>query len=62
MNNYMTLRELSEFLQVSRPTIYSWIQQKKIPCYKVDGIYRFDRMQIAMWMKQKERTVENEAN
>ncbi len=49
---YLTISELSEYLNVKKRTLYSWTFQNKIPCVRFGGkILRFDRQRIDAWME-----------
>ena len=45
----MTIAQVSEYLQISRHTIYNWISQRRIPYSKVGGRVRFKREDIVQW-------------
>lgn len=51
---YVTLGELSVYLSLSKNTIYSWVNQQRIPFYKVSRLLRFDLIEIDEWMKAQE--------
>jgi excisionase family DNA binding protein len=50
---FITLDELSIYLSLSKNTIYSWVNQGKIPYHKVSRLLRFDLIKIDEWMKEK---------
>lgn len=41
MNKLLNINELSTLLQVSVPTLYRWVHEKKIPHVKLGGKLRF---------------------
>ena len=43
---FFTITELSEYLSLSKNTIYSWVNQQKIPYVKLGGALRFDKKDI----------------
>ena len=45
----LKLKEVAEMLQVSEKTIYRWIKDGKIPCYRINHQYRFHRDEINKW-------------
>ena len=45
----LKLKEVAEMLQVSEKTIYRWIKNGKIPCYRINHQYRFHRDEINKW-------------
>jgi len=47
----VTIKEVSEFLKVKQSTLYSWVNQKRIPSFKLNGLWRFDMEEIEGWVK-----------
>lgn len=45
----LKLKELAELLQVSTKTIYRWINDNKIPYYRINHQYRFRTDEINQW-------------
>lgn len=45
----LTVRDVSELLDVSEKTIYRWINDRKLPGYRMSGQYRFSRAEILEW-------------
>jgi len=43
------VREVAEILNVSEKTIYRWLKQGKIPAYRVNEQYRFNRAELLEW-------------
>jgi excisionase family DNA binding protein len=52
----VTIQEVSEFLKVKKPTLYSWVNQKLIPSFKLNGLWRFDMEKIEDWVKESTTT------
>ncbi len=48
----LKLKELSELLQVSEKTIYRWINDNKIPYFRINHQYRFKTDDINNWTIQ----------
>jgi excisionase family DNA binding protein len=53
MANYLTIEELAKMLQVSRATIYNYINSKGLPFVKVGRLTRFDAAEINKWINQQ---------
>jgi len=52
---YLTINELSEYLNVKKRTIYLWTMQKKIPHSKLGGkLLRFEPDKVDEWLKRQE--------
>ena len=48
---YMSVNSAATYLDVSRRTIYRWIDKGLIPYSKIPSGYRFDVEEIDRWMK-----------
>ncbi len=56
----LKIKDVSELLNVSETTIRRWLGDSKIPAYKLNGQYRFSRIEIENWMmSQKLKVKEN---
>lgn len=49
----MTMDDLSEYLKVTRRTIYDWVKHNKIPALKLVGQWRFKKDKIDAWLDSK---------
>ena len=47
------VKQLSESTGLSVFTLYSWINQKRIPYVKVGRLVRFDPKKIEKWIEEK---------
>ncbi len=48
---FVTVKELSQFLKVKESTLYSWVHNGSIPFHKLNGLVRFDIEEIKEWVK-----------
>lgn len=46
----LKIKDIVELLSVSEKTVYRWIKDKKIPCYRINHQYRFNRSEINEWI------------
>ncbi len=46
----LKIKDIVELLQVSEKTVYRWIKEKKIPCYRIQHQYRFSTSEINEWI------------
>ena len=46
----LTVKALSQRLQIKSSTLYAWASQGKIPCRKIHGLVRFDPIDIDRWL------------
>ena len=49
----LTIKQVAEYLKVTDRTIYKLAAAKKIPAFKVGGMWRFSRADIDRWIKQQ---------
>jgi nitrogen PTS system EIIA component len=50
----LKIKDVAELLNVSETTIRRWLVDRKIPAYRINGQYRFSRIEIEDWvMAQK---------
>jgi nitrogen PTS system EIIA component len=45
----LSVKDAASILNVSEKTIYRWIKQETIPCYKINEQYRFNRAELLEW-------------
>jgi len=48
--HFLTISELSDWLQVKPGTLYAWTSQGKIPHLKIHGLVRFQADEIQQWL------------
>jgi nitrogen PTS system EIIA component len=46
----LKIKDIVGMLQVNEKTVYRWIKEKKIPCYRINHQYRFNRAEINEWI------------
>lgn len=49
---FLTVKDVSEILQVKESTLYAWAKKGLIPSCKLNGLLRFDVNEIEAWIKQ----------
>ncbi len=52
---FVTVKELSQFLRVKESTLYSWVHYGMIPFHKLNGLIRFDMEEIETWVKKSHK-------
>jgi excisionase family DNA binding protein len=52
-DDVLTIAEVAEYLKVAERTIYRLAAAKKVPAFKVGGMWRFSRADIDAWIKQQ---------
>jgi excisionase family DNA binding protein len=56
-NDYLTVKELSQWIRLSASKIYSLIDKNKIPFTKIGAKILFDREKIKNWLAQQSNDV-----
>jgi excisionase family DNA binding protein len=55
---YLTVDELSEYLQVHKTTIYRMLKQRKLPGFRIGTDWRFSLEAIKEWVRDQRRIIE----
>ena len=58
----ITIKEVSELLNVRPSTLYQWAELGQIPCMKLNGALRFDIEDVLNWIKSCKKNVESSYN
>jgi nitrogen PTS system EIIA component len=56
----LNVRDSARLLKVSEKTIYRWVQQGKLPAYRVNEQYRFNRAELLEWATSQRLNVSPE--
>lgn len=54
----LTIKDVAEYLKVTERTIYRLAAAKKMPAFKVGGIWRFRMTDIDDWIAAQSKKVE----
>lgn len=46
----LKLKDVAEFLNVSKTTVRRWLTEGKMPAYRIHNQYRFNRLEIENWV------------
>lgn len=52
-NPLININEVSQFLGISINTVYSWVNQRRIPYVKIGRLLKFDRRDIEAWIIER---------
>ena len=55
MEEYLTAKQVAEYLQVKPLTIYQWAREDKIPAIKIGRIWRFKKEAIDKYLEEQLR-------
>ena len=50
---YLGMDECSEYIGVTKGTLYVWVCRKRIPYLKIGKLVKFDMKEIDHWLKEK---------
>lgn len=51
MKEFLTIDELSEYLNLKRSTLYSLVESGELPHYRIGRLIRFRRDDVESWME-----------
>jgi excisionase family DNA binding protein len=51
----LTIRQIAEMLQVSRPTVYALIEREGLPYLKIGKSLRFSSLSVHAWLAEHEQ-------
>ena len=52
MKEILTIDELSEHLGIKKSNLYSKVERKEIPFYKIGRLVRFKKTEIDLWLEK----------
>jgi excisionase family DNA binding protein len=58
----MDIREASEYLGVSRETLYKYVYEEKIPAFKLGNRWKFKKTVLDRWMEKQSAQFEQRSN
>ena len=48
---WLSMKEISEYLGVTRETIYKWIEDRNMPGHRMGKFWKFKRNEVDEWVK-----------
>jgi len=57
MDKFLSVSEVSEYLNVKKTTVYSWVESREIPFYKIGRLIRFKKNDIDEWMEKHRKEI-----
>ncbi|MBV9340617.1 MAG: helix-turn-helix domain-containing protein [Acidobacteria bacterium] len=49
----MNIRQAAQYLGVSPDTLYKYVNEQKIPAFKLGNRWRFKKSRLDQWMEEK---------
>jgi len=50
---FIGIKEISKYLGIKPSTVYSWVNQRAIPHYKIGRLVKFKLVEIEDWLLKK---------
>jgi excisionase family DNA binding protein len=57
----MNIRQASQYLGVSPDTLYKYVNEQKIPAFKLGNRWRFKKTRLDQWMEEQTTEIEVKA-
>ncbi len=52
---FLTVSDICELINAKPSTIYQWAELGQIPCFKINGLLRFEEKEILDWLKGQKK-------
>lgn len=49
---YFSLNQTAKYLGLSAKVLYTWVERKRVPAYKLGGVWRFDIEEVDRLVKE----------
>ncbi|MCK4518304.1 helix-turn-helix domain-containing protein [Candidatus Babeliales bacterium] len=56
-DRWLSVDEIAAYLGIRPPTVYKWIERRKMPAHKVGRLWKFKSEEIDKWVKSGEAGV-----
>lgn len=50
-DRWLSVEEIAQYLGVSKDTVYTWINKKKMPAHKIGRLWKFKKDEIDIWVR-----------
>ena len=52
VESWLSVEEIAKHLNISKETVYRWLERGKIPAHKVGKLWRFQASEIDEWVRR----------
>lgn len=53
-DRWLSVVEISEYLGITRDSVYKWVKQKGMPAYRLGKLWKFKTDEVDLWMRKGE--------
>lgn len=50
-DRWLSVEEIAQYLGISKDTVYTWINKKKMPAHKTGRLWKFKKEQVDAWVE-----------
>ena len=50
-DRWLSVEEIAQYLGISKDTVYTWINKKKMPAHKIGRLWKFKKEQVDAWVE-----------
>lgn len=50
-DRWLSVEEIAQYLGVSKDTVYTWINKKKMPAHKIGRLWKFKKDEVDIWVR-----------
>lgn len=61
-DRWLSVLEVTQYLGISKETVYRWLETKKIPAHKIGKQWKFQISEINSWIKSGKASLEDQSN
>jgi excisionase family DNA binding protein len=51
-DRWLSVKEIAQYLGVSKDTVYTWISRKKMPAHKIGRLWKFKKDEVDTWVRE----------
>jgi len=51
-DRWLSVEEISVYLDVTKDTVHKWLSEKNLPAHKVGRLWKFKKEDVDMWVKK----------